>query len=286
MANTTSSDTGAKAVLTDFLSQYGLAALGDWAWNKMLHGESIDQIKLEMRDTPEYKARFPAMDTLAKSGRALTEAEYIGTENAYRSVMHAYGLPAGFYDSPDDFSRFLVGNVSPSELQGRVQAYQSAVLGDTETLHQLRTLYDTYGVDSSPVGDLLAHYLDPDKAAPLLQENLQAAQFASASSRAGFGQLTTQEAETYGSRLDTSSAAAQEGFSNLVRGRELMSALPGESADDISRSEQLGAAFGGDALAQDRLAKRARLRVAEGSGGGGFTETSRGISGVGSAQGA
>lgn len=281
---TTPDQSSAKAILDGFLADYGLTGLGDWAWNKVLHGESADQIKLEMRDTDAYKQRFPAMEALAKQGYAMSESDYINQENAYKQVFHAYGLPAGFYDKPEDFAKFMTGNVSPSELNDRVKTYSAAVLGDTETLNQLRTLYDAYGHDGNPTGDLLAHYLDPNAAAPLLSEQLQAAQFASAAKTSGFGQLTAAQAEQFGARADTTQSQAQQGFGQLVHGRELFGALPGEQADQITQSEQLGAAFGGDAMAQEKINRRAQTRVAAGAGGGGFSSTQRGAVGLASSE--
>src|SRR5436190_23924038 len=52
----------AKAILTNALGQLGLQGLADWAWAKYQAGESFDQIYLEMRQTPEYKPRFPYME--------------------------------------------------------------------------------------------------------------------------------------------------------------------------------------------------------------------------------
>ena len=273
---------GAKAVLDNFLSQYGLQGLGDWAWNKALNGESIDQIKLEMRDTPEFQARFPAMQQMAKQGRAMSVDQYMAMEDSYRSVMHSYGLPQGFYDQPQDFAKFMLGDVSPSELNDRVKQYTDAVMGDTETLTQMQRLYGDVGHGNNPTGDLLAHYLDPTVAAPLLTQQLAASQFASAASRGGFGQLSKAEAEQYGAQAGTTMQQAEQGFGTLYQGRELMQGLPGENQDTISHETQLGAVFGGNAPDQEKIQNRARLRVAEGSGGGGFTATQTGIRGLGS----
>lgn len=272
----TDAQKSAVAEVDAFLGQYGLSGLGQWAWTKVLNGESISQIMLELHDTPEYKERFPAMGALAANGQAMSEQQYMALEQSYRDIFHSYGLPAGFYDQPADFAKFMVGNVSPAELQSRVQAYTTAVNGDTETLNQLGRLYGEVGHGNNPQGDLLAHYLDPNAAAPLLAQQLASAQFASAGVRSGFGQLTAAQAEQYGARAGTSVQQAEQGFGALVHGRELMHSLPGEGQTDISLQTQLGAEFGGSATDQEALARRAELRVAEGSGGGGFARTRKG----------
>jgi hypothetical protein len=266
----------AKDAITSFLGQYGLEALGTFAWNEYLNGTPLSQIMLDIRKTPEYQARFPAMATLAQNGQAMTEQQYMSLEQSYRDIFHSYGLPAGFYDQPADFAKFMEGNVSPAELQSRVQAYTTAVSGDTETLNQLSKLYGDVGHSNNPQGDLLAHYLDPNAAAPLLAQQLAGAQFASAGVRSGFGQVTAAQALQYGAQAGTTAAQAEQGFGALVHGRELMTGLPGENQGDISQQTQLGAEFGGSATDQEVLSRRAQLRVAEGSGGGGFSQNRRG----------
>lgn len=280
-------NTGAFALVKDQLDQVGLGALASWAWAKIQTGEDWSQIHLEMRDTPEFKARFPAFDQLAKEGRLVgenPEASYISLENSYRDVLHAYGLPTGFYDQPNDFARFMIGDVSPNELNDRVKEYTSAVMGDTETLNQMQRLYGEIGHTNDAQGDLLAHYLDPNVAAPLLTQQLHASQFASAANRSGFGDVTRQEAEQYGAQAGTTEQQAEQGFAQLYAARELSQGLPGENQSDLTRQTLLGAAFGGDAAAQEAVSRRARLRVAEGSGGGGFSATQRGVSGLTSSE--
>lgn len=278
---------GAFGLVKETLDQLGLGALADWAWTKVQHGEDWSQIRLEMHDTPEFKARFPAYDTLAKQGRLVgenPEASYIALENSYRDVLHSYGLPTGFYDQPADFAKFMIGNVSPSELNDRVKEYTGAVMGDQTTLSEMQRLYGEHGHSNNPQGDLLAMYLDPQVAEPLLTQQFHAAQFASAAVRSGFGQLSKAEAEQYGAQAGTSVPQAEQGFGQLYAARELTHGLPGENQQDISRDTLLGAAFGGSAADQDAINKRARLRVAEGQGGGGFSSTQRGVSGLTSSE--
>ncbi len=274
----------ARSIVDGFLADYGLSGLGAWAWDRLLGGASVEQIKLEMHDRPEYIARFPALAELRKQGRGVTEAEYIGVENAMKDVMHAFGLPAGFYDSPDDFSRLIGGNVSPTELKDRVQAYSSVVLGDQVRLSELQRLYQDEGIPRSAESDLLAYYLDPSKGATVINEQIEAATFAAASARSGFGSLSKAQAEEFGSRRDVSAQEAERGFGALYQSRELFGALPGQGETDISQNTQLGAAFGGSAVDQETIEKRRRERVAAGSGGGGFTAGQRGVSGLGSQQ--
>lgn len=279
-APASSAATGAKAQLDDFLGQYGLSGLGDFAWNEYLNGTPVSQIMLDIRQQPAYQQRFPAMAELAKQGRAITEADYINIENSYRQVYHAYGIPAGIFDKPSDFTKLIVGDVSPTELNDRVKMYTDAVMNDTEVLNQISTLYGQVGHTNNPAGDLLAHYLDPTAAVPVLEQQLNAAKFAAVGKESGYGQLTAAQATQYGAQQGTTPQQAQQGFGALVANRELFQALPGEQAATLGQDVQLGAAFGGSELDKEAIQNQARLRVAEGSGGGGFTQTQRGAVGL------
>src|SRR5689334_18836184 len=100
----TAEQKSARAILDDTLAQYGLSGLGDRLWQQYLNGEPIEQIMVDLRKTPEYKARFPGMEALSKKGRAISEGEYISIERGYAQLFREYGLPAGFYDDPSDFA--------------------------------------------------------------------------------------------------------------------------------------------------------------------------------------
>jgi hypothetical protein len=285
---TTTSDQSALASIHTFLDPLGLGALAQDAYDKTLRGVPWEQVLLDIRASDQYKAAFPGLsDAVANGDIAFgdgMEAQYRSLVGAYQQVNAAYGLPKGFYDTPDQIAQFIKGRVSPEEYKARIAQYTDAVLGDTETLNQLGALYGQTGHTGNPVGDLLAHYADPNVTRPLLTEQLQAASFAAAAKTSGFGQLTAQQAEQFGARQDVTAQQAQQGFGSLVHARELMQGLPGEQADQITQTEQLGAAFGGDVAAQEKLDRRARTRVAQGQGGGQFSSTARGASGLTSSQ--
>src|SRR5688572_3492810 len=111
-----------------------------------------------------------------------------------------------------------------------------------------------------------------------------AAQTSGTAIRSGYGQLSVTEAEKLvlaGVNPDT----AAQGFGRLVQSSELIGALAGmeSSEDQITREEQLGAAFTGDAIAQRRIQRRAEMRVAAIQRGGDFVATREGFVGLGSA---
>lgn len=267
--------TSARSIIYGFLDTYGLGNLASWAWEKVKAGEPIEQILLEMRDTSEYKARFPAMESLAQRGEALSEAQYIDLERTYSQLSRQYGLPSGFYDQPDDFTNLITKGVSPTEYSQRLQLFQSTAFDTDPTVRsELQRLYNI-----TP-GDLTAFFIDPDRALPYLTQKVSAAEVAAASQRSGFGDITGAEAELY-SMLTP--AQAGQGFGSLATLREVTSELPGEAAPGMDRARTLAGVLGGNTEAQAEIQRRSAQRSAAFAGRGGFQSTRQGVSGVGSA---
>lgn len=274
----TTEQQSAKAVITTLLGEYGLEALASRAWDAYLTGKPIEQIMLELRQSPEYKARFPGMDALSKKGRAVSEAEYIQIEKQYVSLFRQAGLPAGFYDSADDFGNFIANEVSPQEMGARLDLARTAMYELPPTVRDEWTRL--YG--RTP-GELMAQLLDPTKAEPLIRQQFSAAAAGAASQMSGYGLLTQNEAETLG-LTGRSYEQFEEGFDFLGRAQELFQPIIGENnADTIGRDEQLQATFQGNSAARRRIEKRARERAAAFAGGGTFAATQGGVTGLGSA---
>ena len=80
-------------------------------------------------------------------------------------------MPEGLYDTPDDFTALIANNVSSKELENRVQLAANAVAGvDPELKSQLQILYGIGGEDD---GDLIAYFVDPERAVPYFEQQLQ-----------------------------------------------------------------------------------------------------------------
>ncbi|HUR52877.1 MAG TPA: hypothetical protein VMZ71_02015 [Gemmataceae bacterium] len=273
----TAEQRSARAIVDTTLAEFGLQGLGDRVWSAVNSGEIVpEQISTYIRQTDEYKQRFAGMAQLQSRGRAISEAEYIATERSYAQVARAAGLPSGFYDSPDDFSRLIGGEVSPAEFSERVQTY-SRIANDSppEVRSELQRLY---GIGP---GELTAYFIDPDRALPLLKTQAQSASLSAAAGRTGFGGLQVSEAERL-AQLGVTDQQAQEGFGALVDSKELFSSLDaGESA--IGRDVQIGAAFEGNARARSEIEKRRARRKAQFDGGGSYATDKAGFAGIGSA---
>lgn len=274
----TTGSQSARATIQSLLDSYGLGSLTDWYWSKVVAGEPDAQIMLELYQTPEFKTRYPAYADLQAKGRAISLDQYRQIETQYVQLFRQSGLPEGFYDSPDDFAKFIANEVSPQEMSGRLDLARKAVY---ETPPEVRAeLARLYGLN---VGDVMAYMLDPTKAQPLIEQQFTAASAGAAARLSGFGLLTTGEAERVGLSGESFDQLSR-GFDTLARSQELMSGIIGETdQSQISRQEQLDAAFGGNTAAQRRLARRAEQRIAAFAGGGGFASDREGVSGLGSA---
>lgn len=270
------SQASARGFINATLASFGLGSLSPLVWQKYLNGEDLNQIMLEIRSTPQYQARFPAMADLQKQGRAISEADYISYERTAAGLMRAYGLPVGFYDQPKDIAKFITNNVSVSELEERLKlASQAQYQAPPEVRNELRTLY---GIDA---GHLTAFWLDPQKAFPLLQQQFAAAQMGGAANISGYGQLTRQQAEALAGRGYTADQA-YKAFGDLANAQQLFQALPGEAGyKGLTKDEQLGGAFGYNPAAGLKLQTEAAKRKAEFQGGGQYVSSQQGIEGLG-----
>ena len=259
------------------LARFGLGDLEAAVQNIITSG-AVDlgdpnAIIFAIRGEDAYKRRFAGNAARAKRGLPeLDPSSYIGLEESYRQLMQSNGLPVGFYDQLTDFQRLIEGDVSPSELQERIeQGYRRVRDADPEVKRQMRELY---GVDDNA---LTAYFLDPDKAAPLLTRQARAAQISARGREQAGLQLTAASAEDLAARGITPEQA-QEAFARRGQLEGLYQPLTGEEA--LTEQEALGATFGYDVQAQQRLERRRAQRVGEFQAGGGFARTTGATSGT------
>src|SRR6266702_418908 len=170
MINSLSGSTrDAFVALEQLFTQYGLGSLVNNIFNFIKQGYSQDTITLLLQDTPEYKQRFAGNAIRQKNGLAiLSPADYLATEASYYQVVKAAGLPANFYNSTSDWVNWIGNDVSPTEVQSRVQMAQTA----TETAPP--DLVQALGQMGVPKQSLVAYFLDDTKALPILQQQFNA----------------------------------------------------------------------------------------------------------------
>lgn len=186
----TSDQQSAFDVLKDMLRQWGLDELAPDVLSMVQAGQSSQQISIGLQQTDTYKKRFAGNEVRRQKGMpVLSPAEYLRTEESYRQIMASNGLPIGFYDQPSDFADWIGKDVSPNEINQRVNfAVTAAQRADEGTKQAFR---DYYGVDTS---HLASYFLDQDRAMPFLEKQARAAQIGAGAINNGTG-LARNQAE-------------------------------------------------------------------------------------------
>lgn len=271
----------ARDAIRRVLSQYKLESLAEPLWKRFTEEyfdfSNEDAIIFAIKEEDAYKKRFAANAARVAKGMAeLSPREYLDMERTYAQVLAANGMPAGFYDSPDDFRKMIEGDVSPSELQDRVrEGYRIVADADQNVKDQMRRLY---GVSE---GDLAAYFIDPERTRPLLvaadyARQARAAQISARGQELANVSLDTSMAEEL-ARRGVTEAEAQTGFREIGNLGELRQQFGGE--ENISEQEMIRQQFGADTAAQQKLARRKATRLGEFKGGGSFARTTGETSG-------
>ena len=261
-------------------NNYGLGSLAPKITEYIQQGFSPDTVTLKLQETPEYKQRFIGNENRRKSGLpVLTPAEYLSVESSYKKILKDAELPAGFYDQPDDFGKFIGSDVSPTELQQRVSiANESLQNADKFYTDSLRTYY---GLNT---GDMIAYTLDPERALPSITRQQKAAQFGAEAARQGV-QIAAPMAERFTGQLGVSQEQARQGFEQVAEilpiAQKLSQMTPG--AQPVGLEETTTAVFGGESSAdyKQRIRRLAEIEQSRFSGqaGVGRGSLSRGMSG-------
>jgi len=268
----------AYTVLVKWLQdEFGLGSLAPWAWKRYKElgasSDAIGIIEFEMRGRKEFKDRFPAYEALQQQGHAWSPAQIIEYENRTFDALRTIGAQNIY--SNQERQQWLIQGVSANEVGARVQMAYQAAQQSGGVAAELKRLY---GVGD----DLLAQFwLDPDRAQSRIEQMWRSGQIGAEAQNAGFGALSTAEAEMVGSRLDPGQAG--QAFGSLVANEDLFAQQAGDTAG-VGRDQQL-AAVTGDARAQEYIARRQRSKRAQYEGSGGFAAGQRGVVGLGATPG-
>jgi hypothetical protein len=263
------------SIVAAFFQRAGLQGLEAQVRSLLAQGiEDTDAILFNLRDTEQFRTRFKANTARARAGLPeLDPATYIGLEQQYASLLRANRLPVGFYDQPDDFNALIEGDVSPQELQSRInEGFAKVRDADPQVRAEMQRLY---GVGSDE--QLAAYFLDPDKGLAVLEREARAAEIAARGREQARLQLTQAQAEDLARRGITGEEAQRQFMQRgLLEG--LYQPMTGEEA--LTGEQEIGAIFGFDPEAQRRLEQRRAQRVAEFAGGGAFARTTGATSGT------
>lgn len=243
-AQLTTDQSGAYALMMQTLASWGLTALAPDLKNFIINGDSSpDTLALDLSQTAAYKQRFSANAARVKAGlRELTPAEYIANEEQYRNILTQYGMPKGFYDTTSDLDKWIAGDVSPAELQDRVQAAADLVYNSPPEAQQAWNQF--YGGGQ---GGAIAAILDPAKAAPLVEQQVAAAQIGGAALAAGF-KANAGSAQKYASEGVTL-AQARSAYSQIAQRMPTDQSVGARFGMQMGQQQEEAATFEGDASA-------------------------------------
>ena len=232
------------------------------AERRITGSSTVDDVGIQLRENPAFQRRFSANEARRRAGKPqYTISEYLQLENSYRSVLLAGGMDPGFYDGPEDFQRFIERDISPEELRTRVQqGYQAVREADPAVVEELKTLY---GLNDN---QLASFFIDPERTRESVVRAARAAEIATQARQQANMPLVAGEAELL-ARQGITQEEARAGFGQIQLGQELLQTqLQGEEA--LTREDILGATFGTNAAATQRVATRARKRRATFEQGG------------------
>jgi hypothetical protein len=271
MAETPATLGDAREVFSETLKQYGFSTEQINAlipqivdWQSIYTPTQIVQDLLPT--TTVYQQRFNANEARIKAGlKPLTPSEYLATERSYRSIMRDAGLPSGFYDSSDDFSKFIQQDVSATELKSRVDSAAKAVNNSDPFYRQ--ALREMYGIDE---GLMIANVLDPDRALPFVEKQAKAIEYGAAAKAQGL-QANVARLEQMASAPIATGYSATQGFSaiaGMLPQAERLGQIYGEDYNQATAEQEV---FGGLASAKRKRQKLGEMETATFSGQSGLS---------------
>lgn len=269
--NTDNTET-ATSILQATLKYYGMDnpqlladVKGALADRRLTASSTVDDIGIQLRESAAFQERFSANEARRKANKpAYSVSQYLQLESSYRNTLLSAGMPADFYNTPEDFSNFIANDISPDEIKARVdQGYASVKNADPAVVNELKSMY---GLDDST---LAAFFVDPARTKDAVVRAARAAEVASQARQQAGISLGAPAAELLVQQGVTQDVARQA-FSEVAQLQELTRPLQGEQA--LTQEELVAGTLGTNAAAAQRVAKTKRRRTATFQEGGGFAE--------------
>ena len=145
----------------------------------ILDDKTAAQIKLEIRKTKSYEARFPGMKALSDAQRAITEGEYIDLETGMISVLRSRGLNAEVYGSRSELGKYIGNFVKLPEFEERAALAADRVKKEPDVMKALGEMYVTEA-------DAIGYLLNPLKAMDVIKKQVRSAEIGAAAASARF----------------------------------------------------------------------------------------------------
>lgn len=219
-----------------------------------------EQLKLQLRELPTYKARFAGNTTRVSAGlNALSESDYLQQENDYSQIFKMYGV--GNLSSRSQFSSLIGNNISVTEATKRVDAAVKRVKnGDPAVLTTLRTLYPNI-TDT----DIVSYFLKPEEMLPELERKTTVAEIGATAGQFGMKETGLanlsrfEDLQKYGVTL----ASARTGYGTIAEelpGATKLGNVYGETGITYGQTEAEAEQFKNSADAKRKKRKINRNR--------------------------
>ena len=260
------------------LDQYGVGQLGA-KYIDFITNQGMDQATamLELQTTDEWKQRFSANESRLKQGLpVLSPADYLATEASYKDIMIKAGLPASVINDTSYLGQLISKDVSPVEVQQRVDAARTALNAEDPFVKQ--QLQAQFGLTT---GDLTMHLLDPSVASNIIQQKVTAAQIGAEAEKQGTD-ISTQNAQALAAQGVTQ-AQAQQGFMAIgqeLPGVQALGQRYAANAPTLGIGGALQASTFGTAGGAQSEAELARLKTQEVSAFSGSSGAGKGSLGI------
>lgn len=240
-------DRDAAAAVIALFQSYDLGSLAPKIIEFVQQGYSGDTLVLLLQDTPEYETRFQGNELRVKAGLpVLSPAEYLRTEAGYRQALQRAGMPAGFYDSPEDFHRFIALDVAPDEIKERADKARQLINRIDPIQREILSRQTGLSVD-----DLASYYLDVTKATPILERQIETTLLGAERERAGFQYSQTAAELLYSQGLTLEQARA--GYGRISQSLPDYAKLGEIEGQEVTLSDLESAEFGQSGTQRRRL---------------------------------
>lgn len=274
----------AHSIINQFLSDYGLEGLGQWAWTQYTNAGGgqlgMDVVNAELPQQEAFKTRFPAISARLRAGLpSITPTDYINYENGLRQafIQNGIALPIGGQDFTNIVSGLLTKDVSLNEVVN--DRIGKALSGYSEAPDLVKQAFDqVYGVHGASA--LVSKILDPNLTDPHVQQLAQAANLLGTGRRFGIDMGVT-GAEALAQLDQGQSGNGAQQFNKLAQISPLFNANVGENPNLTAGNQGVGFEFGTDAQAATEVQRRLNERQAAFAGSGGAAVTSSGVIGLG-----
>jgi len=212
-------------------------------------GAQPDTIALTIQNSKAYAARFSGNAARVANGlSAYDPASYLLAEQNYSQILNEAGVGPQ-YQTQAFFANLIGKNIGTTTLQQYVN--MASDLATTSDPYLLQTASQQYGLSK---GDLIAHFLDPNTALPIIQQQFAATQTSAEAARQNLA-LNQQNAMTLAAQGVTQQQA-QAGFATIgsqLAQQQQLASMYGMGAEKMGNeltAAQFNSNIGGVSAAQ------------------------------------